>query len=234
MISDVMVLVLAGGKGTRLSSVVSDVPKPMAPIGDKPFLYYVLKYLKKNDFRNICFLTGYKASVIENFATEYDDTELNLSHSFEDSPLGTGGAIKKAIEKHSDFSRFIVLNGDTFFDVDLKLFMNSCKTKYALALKKIEDCSRYGRVSLDEGLISEFIEKDSSLHVSGLINGGVYFLDKDVIKYIAEGFVSLESEVFPELIKLNALSGVEVSGNFLDIGIPEDYYSAQTLIPKWT
>jgi NDP-sugar pyrophosphorylase family protein len=233
MNKDVMVLILAGGKGTRLSSVVSDVPKPMAPIGNKPFLYYVLKYLEKHNFTNICFLTGHKASVIEEFSKEYDIERFSLSLSHEDTPLGTGGAVKKAIKKHRDFSKFIVLNGDTFFDVDLKDFIQSSKTSYSLALKSIDDCSRYGRVSLKDGVITKFIEKDSSFHDAGLINGGVYFLTSDILNFIGEGFISLESEVFPKLINLGELSGVEASGKFLDIGIPEDFQSAQTLIPKW-
>ncbi|MBD3842888.1 MAG: NTP transferase domain-containing protein, partial [Campylobacterales bacterium] len=148
-------IVLAGGLGTRLKSVVSNVPKPMATIGDKPFLEYILKYLKKNGITRVILSVGYKLEIIEEyFGNNFEGIEL--IYSKEDEPLGTGGAIKKAMSKVKS-SKVYIINGDTFFDVNLKSLILVDNSKITLSLKHMKNFDRYGCVESDENnLVTAF------------------------------------------------------------------------------
>jgi NDP-sugar pyrophosphorylase family protein len=231
-LNDVRVLILAGGKGTRLSSVVSDVPKPMAPLGETPFLFYLIQKLVAANLKKITILTGYKSDFIVDYFGNGQSVGACIDYSHEDSPLGTGGAIKLAIEK-SEEEKFLVLNGDTFFDIDLCDFISKSQGNSALALSFQENCSRYGTVNCDkQGVIEKFTEKVEG-QVNSYINAGIYFLNRNVVSSIQEGFCSLESEVFPILQKARSLYGVPMGERFIDIGIPEDYYRAKDLLKKW-
>jgi len=222
-------IVLAGGLGTRLRSVVSDLPKPMAPIDDKPFLEYILKYLRKNGITRVILSVGYKWETIkEYFGNNFEDIEL--IYSVEDEPLGTGGAIKKAInEVNSD--KVFIINGDTFFDVDLKNLVLKDNSKLILSLKNMIDFDRYGCVESDGGdFVTKFTEK--GYKESGNINGGIYLASKGIF----DEFNLSEKFSFEEFMQVNFNElkiSVKVFENyFIDIGIPEDYQKAQSEIKQ--
>jgi D-glycero-alpha-D-manno-heptose 1-phosphate guanylyltransferase len=235
MPNDLEVLILCGGEGKRLRSMVSDVPKPMAPIGNRPFLDYLINSLAHQGLKNFCFLVGYKSEVIQDYFSQPSD--LSIRFSEEKKPLGTGGAIFHAI-RTSRFKKFLVLNGDTFFDIDLGEFLSTWKEgTVKLALKEVEDASRYGLVLLGQGgEVKEFIEKGKFSPGSSYINGGIYALRDDVLVYqgTEDSFISLEQEVFPQLLRDKKIFAEPFTSEFIDIGIPEDYIRAQTLIPEWS
>ncbi|EMZ5318381.1 nucleotidyltransferase family protein, partial [Campylobacter coli] len=168
-------IVLAGGLGTRLRSVVQDLPKPMAPINGKPFLAFVLEYLKKQGITEIILSVSYKYELIqEYFKDEFEG--MKIRYNVEKELLGTGGAIKDALKLVKN--EVYVVNGDTFFDIDLKkLVLNG--SKICIALKQMQNFDRYGTVNVDEqGIVTSFEEK--VFKKQGLINGGIYLLKKDI------------------------------------------------------
>jgi len=220
-------VVLAGGLGTRLRRVVTDLPKPMAPIGNKPFLEYILKYLEKNGIKRVILSVGYKWEIIqEYFGYEFENIEL--IYSVEDEPLGTGGAIKKAMNQVEN-SQVYIINGDTFFDVNLKTLDLKDKSKLILSLKHMTDFDRYGCVENDENnLVTAFTEK--SYRKSGNINGGIYLASKDIFnEYDLDEKFSFE-EFMQENFKKLQISSTIFDNYFIDIGIPEDYEKAQSEI----
>jgi D-glycero-alpha-D-manno-heptose 1-phosphate guanylyltransferase len=220
-------IILAGGVGTRLKSVVSDLPKPMAPIGDKPFLEYILKYLQKNGITKAILSVGYKWETIkEYFGDKFENIEL--IYSVEDEPLGTGGAIKKAMNQVKN-SQVYIINGDTFFDVDLKSLSLEDSSKLMLSLKNMINFDRYGCVESDENnFVTTFTEK--GFRESGNINGGIYLASKDIF----DDYELNEKFSFEEFMQDNfktLKASVKVFENyFIDIGIPEDYEKAQSEI----
>lgn len=224
---DLEAIVLAGGLGTRLRSVVSDLPKPMAPIGDKPFLEYILKYLQKNGITRVILSVGYKWETIEEyFGDRFENIEL--IYSVEDEPLGTGGAIKKAMNQVKN-SQVYIINGDTFFDVDLKSLVLEDNSKLILSLKHMTNFDRYGCVESDDNnLVKAFTEK--GYIESGNINGGIYLASKNIF----DNFDLDEKFSFEEFMQVNFKElkiSVKVFANyFIDIGIPEDYQTAQSEI----
>lgn len=220
-------IILAGGFGTRLRSVVSDVPKPMALVADKPFLTYLLEYLSKYQIKSVVLCTGYKHEVIENyFSTSYKD--IDIKYSVEDEPLGTGGAIKKAFQL-IESDNALILNGDTLFNVELSEFLNHHQMQQSdisIALKYLTDFDRYGSVVLEENKVVGFEEKKHKDH--GYINGGVYIVQKEVFdKYELPKTFSFENEILEKKINELNVCGYKSSSYFIDIGIPEDYEKAQ-------
>ncbi len=217
-------IILAGGFGTRLSHIVSDVPKPMAPVDEKPFLKYIVKYLVANGVKHIVFATGYKGDIIKNyFGNEFNG--IKITYSVENTPLGTGGAIKQALEFCNDDNVFI-LNGDTYYDVKLiemsefHLINNSNLT---IAVKEMKEFDRYGSVIIKDNKIIEFVEKKAIKE--GLINGGTYLINRKLLQNIEEKSFSFENQVLESgNVELFAF---ECDGYFIDIGVPEDYYKAQ-------
>ncbi|MBD3842388.1 MAG: nucleotidyltransferase family protein [Campylobacterales bacterium] len=220
-------IVLAGGLGTRLRSVVSDLPKPMAPIGGKPFLEYILKYLQKNGITRAILSVGYKWETIkEYFGDKFENIEL--IYSVEDKPLGTGGAIKKAMNQVKN-SQVYIINGDTFFDVDLKSLDLKDKSKLILSLKHMTDFDRYGCVESDENnLVTAFTEK--GYRDIGNINGGIYLASKDIFTHYNLGEVFSFEEFMQVNFKELKISVKVFENYFIDIGIPEDYEKAQSEI----
>jgi D-glycero-alpha-D-manno-heptose 1-phosphate guanylyltransferase len=221
-------IVLAGGFGTRLKEIVKEVPKPMAIINDKPFLYYLFKFLKQNGIQKIILSVGYKAEVIEEYFGEKFDG-MNIEYSHEDIPLGTGGGLKKATS-HITSEYFFAMNGDTFFDVNLQDLGNFTKKhnhcNIALALKLMTNFDRYGTVSMNNlNTVVSFEEKKQV--ESGLINGGIYCLKKQVFSNITDEKFSFEKDVLEKMIGQNSILGMPSDTYFIDIGIPEDYYKAQ-------
>jgi D-glycero-alpha-D-manno-heptose 1-phosphate guanylyltransferase len=217
-------IILAGGEGKRLRSVINDVPKPMAPINEKPFLEYLILQLRKQNIKDIIFSIGYKGSIIKSYFQNGDNWDINIEYSEEDKPLGTGGALRNAGELIDD-EQFIVMNGDSFFDIEFKQLISFHEEKQAvvtISLAYAETIERYGQVEIgNDGEITKFIEKGNSVS-SGYINGGIYLLTSKLINEIPFGQVSLETEVFPRLIN-KGLFGVRFKSYFIDIGKPEEY-----------
>lgn len=214
-------IILAGGFGTRLKHVVSDVPKPMAPIGDKPFLEYILEDLNKKGVIHVVLAVGYmKEKIEEYFKNQYKN--IKISYSEENSPLGTGGAIKKAVSKCREEDIFVV-NGDTFYDVDLekmKKFHIENKSSLTIAVKEMENFDRYGSLIIENNKIVKFEEKKPML--KGKINGGIYLIKKNIFQGIEQESFSFEKEILEN--ERTEKYAYENNGYFIDIGIPEDYY----------
>ena len=224
-------ILLCGGLGTRLRSVVSDRPKPMADIAGKPFLHYLVKMLSESGVKHLIFALGYMGEQIEAYFKSGEDYGLSISYSYEDSPLGTGGAIRNALSKVSE-ENVLVLNADTYFHTDYEnLLSQQLKTQamMTIASRKIEDISRYGAILKDEtGRILRWNEKMSSNQAEaprpGEINGGIYVMQKSLIEKIPGGKKSLENDCIPMWLKDGVyLQALPSDGYFMDIGIPEDY-----------
>ena len=224
-------ILLCGGLGTRLRSVVSDRPKPMADIAGKPFLHYLVKMLSESGVKHLIFALGYMGEQIEAYFQSGEDYGLSISYSYEDSPLGTGGAIRNALSKVSA-ENVLVLNADTYFHTDYEsLLREQIKNKAAMTIasRKIEDISRYGAILKDEsGRILRWNEKMSSDQAEapcpGEINGGIYVMQKSLIEKIPEGKQSLENDCIPAWLEDGLyLQAIPSDGYFMDIGIPEDY-----------
>ncbi|EBI2433247.1 NTP transferase domain-containing protein [Campylobacter coli] len=211
-------IVLAGGLGTRLRSVVQDLPKPMAPINGEPFLAFVLEHLKKQGITEIILSVSYKYELIqEYFKDEFHG--MKIHYNIEKELLGTGGAIKDALKLVKN--EVYVVNGDTFFDIDLKkLVLNG--SKICIALKQMQNFDRYGTVNIDkQGLVTSFEEK--VFKKQGLINGGIYLLKKDIFdKFDLEKKFSFE-EFLQENYKSLKIQTQIFDDYFIDIGIPKDY-----------
>jgi D-glycero-alpha-D-manno-heptose 1-phosphate guanylyltransferase len=223
-------IILAGGFGTRLQSVVSDVPKPMAPINKVPFLNYVFKYLKYYQIQHVVLSTGYLSDkIVDYYKNEFEGIKISYAH--EETPLGTGGGIRVALTKCTS-KDVLVLNGDSFFDVNINthyknhLFKNANCT---LALRMVDNAARYGTIVLGNlNTIKVFKEKDS-VEKDGLINGGVYILNREIYLAKTEENVafSIEKDFFEKKLKQLSIFGYQFDGYFIDIGIPEDFEKAQ-------
>lgn len=219
-------IILAGGLGTRLSHLIPDLPKPMAPVSGKPFLTYLLDQLIHNHFTHVILSVGYKAEKISNcFGTSYGP--LKLSYSIEELPLGTGGAIKQSVGLGLSNSIF-VLNGDTFFDIDfdkMEQQHNETQSALTMAVKPLSNYCRYGTVQFNEQRITGFLEKRAM--DAGHINGGIYLLNQNQLPISSwpESF-SFE-QCFLEQEYEHFLFCPYISDTyFIDIGIPEDFAKA--------
>src|SRR4030042_909923 len=223
-------VILAGGMGTRLRKITKDVPKPMAPVNGKPFLFYLLHRISKYPVEKIILSIGYKPESIKDyFGDSFGNTPL--VYETEEKPLGTGGAIVKAL-KNTSGRDILIMNGDTWFPVDLNEFYSShisCKSNFSIALKRMRKFSRYGSVECREGKITKFNEK--KFCEGGLINGGIYLVNRSFFesKQFPEVF-SLEKDVLVEAAGMMELNGMVFDDLFIDIGTPEDYRRASALL----
>ena len=220
-------VVLAGGLGTRLQGVVHDVPKPMAPVAGKPFLTYLLDYLKKYSVEKVVLAVGYKHEVIVDFFGD-NYKGIKLEYAIEHEPMGTGGGIANAL-KFVDGKEAFLLNGDSYFDVDLIALDKHHRQTDAditLSVKEMFNFDRYGTVNLDNSRIISFNEK-KAVH-QGFINGGVYLMNKKIFRYkdLPTKF-SFEKEILEAGAEVLYMEAFRSSGYFIDIGIPEDYSRAQ-------
>jgi D-glycero-alpha-D-manno-heptose 1-phosphate guanylyltransferase len=228
-IRDVTAFILAGGLGTRLRSVLPDTPKAMAPIAGAPFLNHLLDKLVLSGITRTILCTGHLAGQIEG-AIGGTYRGMEMAYSREDRPMGTGGAVRLALP-FLETSRALVLNGDSFCDFDAAAHLarhESAKAQGTLVLARVDDCSRYGSVTLGaDDSVSRFQEK-GALKGGGWINAGVYLLERSVLQAIPAGReVSLERETFPGLVG-NGLYGFRMeAGGFIDIGTPDSYAQAQ-------
>ena len=226
-------IVLAGGLGTRLRSVISDLPKPMAPVCGQPFLHYLFLYLHRQGITDVILSVGYRHEAIKDFFGEKYN-RINITYSVESEPLGTGGGIVQAMSLID--SDAFVLNGDTFFDIDMSQlldFHHSSKADISLALKRMTDFDRYGTVEVGNcDRVLQFHEKQH--RSEGLINGGVYVLNKDIFRKVEaieeielpQKF-SFERDILEKHIIHMHYHALEFDNYFIDIGIPEDYQKAQ-------
>lgn len=224
-------IVLAGGFGTRLAHVVPDVCKPMAPVAGRPFLRFIMDQLAAAGFDRVVIADGYRREQIEDFfGPAYRG--MAIEYSPEETPLLTGGAVKRALDRcESDW--VFVLNGDTWLDADFESMEAAAanvsdSVSAVIAVKRMCDFERYGTVDVDaDGVLAAFHEKRPC--EEGLINAGVYLLRRDALDDMPEKF-SLESDYFERTVGDGALRAVECSGGFIDIGVPEDYELAQTML----
>ncbi len=217
------VIILAGGTGTRLRSIVADVPKPMAPVGGKPFLEYIILALAAQGLNEIILSVGYKNNIIQSHFEDGARWGANILYSKEDAPLGTGGAIREAL-KVADEPHCLILNGDTFNQLNFLEMEDhhlSKKCLMTVGLKQKKNASRYGTVRInDTHEIVDFYEK--SQVGTGYVSCGAYIMDKAILDRMPSGYFSLENELFPDMIGAG-ICGFVSRGFFIDIGIPSAY-----------
>ncbi len=225
-------VILAGGFGTRLGELTKNTPKPMLNVGGQPFLDYLVWNLSRYGFQKILMTVGYHSEVIKNHFKEGNDYGIKIEYFHENTPLGTGGAFIEAYEMLD--SSFLVLNGDTLFDLNyLELYRIHVKSKAlaTIALRNVTNVERYGSVIIDNLWINNFSEKTQ--YGSGVINGGVYVIEREVLQFLKKGVSSLEKDLFPLLTANKRLAGKTFSGEFIDIGIKKSFNDAQKLITTW-
>lgn len=219
-------ILLAGGLGTRLKSVVDDRPKPMALISGRPFMEYVVRELTKYGVREITFAVGYKGTMVEEHFGDGSKFGIIAHYAYEEELLGTAGAIKNAGRFMTE-QEFLVLNADTFYQIDYhRLFALKERQQFelALVLREVTDVSRYGRAVLKDNRLIGFNEK-SQAACPGTINGGIYLMNRELLAEIPPGKVSLENEMIPGWLNAGRrLGGIVNDGYFIDIGIPGDYF----------
>jgi mannose-1-phosphate guanylyltransferase len=238
-----LALILAGGLGKRLRSVVDDRPKPMAGVGGRPFLEYQLEFLKRYGINRLVLCVGYLYHQIEDYFGDGSRWDLHIDYAIENTPLGTAGALKNA--RRFVNATFLTLNGDTFFNINLSKLIQYHQSNHAtdvsylgsLALTKVDNVRSYGSVQLDpNNYIASFLEKKEagSNHNTGsnLVNAGIYVLEPEIMDFIQEDRkVSLEMETFPAVLENgNSLGGYKAEGLFIDIGTPEGYYKLRDYI----
>lgn len=233
---DVTAIVLAGGLGTRLRAVVADRPKVLAPVAGRPFLTYLLDQIGRTGIRRIVLSTGHLA---DQFAREIGDEYrgLQIAYAHEESPLGTGGAIKFA-GAQVDTPLVLVMNGDSYFDADLKAYLDWHRAggqDVSLLLVEVPDASRFGTVRLqaDDVHVAAFLEKQS-VKEPGRINAGVYVLRREMLTHIPEGTCSIERDVFPRWLDEFDVRAWVTDGEFIDIGVPDDYRRSHDFMVRVT
>jgi D-glycero-alpha-D-manno-heptose 1-phosphate guanylyltransferase len=217
-------VVLAGGLGTRLQSVVADRPKVLAPVAGRPFLTYLLDQIAGAGIERVVLSTGHLA---EQFASLIGDRygDIQIVYAHEEQPLGTGGAIRFACG-FTEADQIFVMNGDSYCDADLSSYIDwhvGGRHDVSLMLAKVNDTSRYGTVEIDAGgRITAFIEKRSE-RIPGYINAGMYLLRRSMLDQFPAEPSSIERDLFPVWLRKRALMGWVSDGEFIDIGIPSDY-----------
>jgi D-glycero-alpha-D-manno-heptose 1-phosphate guanylyltransferase len=231
MMADIKAVLLVGGLGTRLRSVVPSAPKVLASVGKRSFLELLVGQLRSQGIRRLVMCTGYLADQIENEFGNGCACDMAIEYSKEEQPLGTAGAVKRAQQYLQDVPDFLVMNGDSFLEIDfgrLMEFHRGHKALATLAVLRVEDTSRYGTVQVGGNRrVTGFAEKTGT-DLPGLVNGGVYIFNHSVFQYIPEQPASLERDVFPRLLG-RGLYAQEQRGMFIDIGTPADYARAQQL-----
>lgn len=228
MKQNIDVLILCGGKGTRLKKISGDTPKSLVRIGRRPFLDIILSHLQKAGLKRFILGIGYQAHIIKEYYQTHIIPGTEIIFSQEDKPLGTGGAVKKA-KKYIKSDPFFVLNGDSFSEFNADDFLTFYKQKDAkvlILLKKVKKKKDFGSITSDSSSqITSFIEKKSTLSGS-FVNGGVYLFSSNIFsKMPKKNSFSLEYDFFPKMVN-KGLYGYKKSGFFIDIGTPERYFAA--------
>lgn len=224
-------VLLVGGMGTRLQSLLPSTPKPLAPVGELPFLELLVLQLRAQGIRHMVMCTGHRAKQVEQEFGDGKKWSVTIEYSREARPLGTAGALKLAESFLRSTSDFLVMNGDSFLEFhypELLRFHRRHGGVATIAVRSVPNASRYGAVQFDADYrVTGFCEKKSS-RAPGMVNGGVYLFRRDVLKYLPNGPASLETDVFPNLLD-HGVYAAEQKGIFIDIGTPDDYARAQSL-----
>jgi D-glycero-alpha-D-manno-heptose 1-phosphate guanylyltransferase len=223
-------IILAGGMGTRLQKVVTGIPKPMAPVSGKPFLCYLFEWIKQYPVRKLVISAGYKSeNIVDYFGNSVHG--IPIEYAIEEKPLGTGGAVKYALQKISA-DNILILNGDTYFPVNLNKLLSfhiKNKSEFTIALKQMKDFDRYGTVECRRNTILKFNEK--KFCKAGLINGGVYMMNRQFAEsWNFSGTFSLEKDILEKEAGTSVIKGLVFNDLFIDIGIPEDYRQAELIL----
>tara|TARA_B110000240_G_scaffold174790_1_gene201506 strand:- start:52 stop:762 length:711 start_codon:yes stop_codon:yes gene_type:complete len=219
-------LVLAGGFGSRLRSVVSDVPKPLAPINGIPFLSFQLDNWVSQGIKEFIFLLHFEANVIIEFLKKWNNLEANqdidMRFVVEHAPLGTGGSVANAVQTLNLKSDFLVTNADTWLGSGIQELSQASAP--VISVVEVANAKRYGTITFDKNFyVTRFTEKIESKN-SGWINAGLSLLHPEIFKSWDGKETSLEADYFPSLVKKNYLIALPLKDNFIDIGIPEDYH----------
>jgi NDP-sugar pyrophosphorylase family protein len=228
---DTKAVLLVGGMGTRLRSAVPSVPKPLASLGKRPFVDLLVRQLRYQGFRHLIMCTGYLAHQIETELGDGHEWDVTIEYSKEQRPLGTAGAVKLAEPLLREASDFLVMNGDSFMEIDFGHLVQFHRRSHgiaSMAVVQMRNEMRYGTVQVSaEGRVNGFAEKSVG-DAYGIVNAGIYVFDRRIFEHIPEGPASLERDVFPNILNLG-LYASEQRGVFIDIGTPEDYARAQEL-----
>ena len=231
---DTPAVLLVGGMGTRLRSILPSTPKPMALVGKVPFLQLLVLQLRSQGIGRIVMCTGHLAEQIEEEFGDGHQWDVAIEYSKELRPLGTAGAVKFAERYLPQASDFLVMNGDSFLELDFRQFIRFHREHgglISMAVRRVPDAARYGTVQLGAlNRVAGFSEKTGA-PVPGMVNGGVYLFNRAILEHIPEGPASLERDVFPPLLE-HGVYALEQHGMFIDIGTPEDYARAQALYER--
>jgi mannose-1-phosphate guanylyltransferase len=224
-------ILLVGGKGTRLQPVVSSKPKPLALVGNVPFLELLVMQLRSQGVHRLIMSTGHLAEQFEETFGNGGRWNSDIRYSRESQPMGTAGALKAAEGYLEESTDFLVVNGDSFMEIDIPQFLRFHRQHrgvVSMAVRKVPDAARYGTVDVDASKrIVGFSEKTGNA-LPGIVNAGVYLFQRSVLKFMPEGASSLEKDLFPQLLT-QGMYASEQDGMFIDIGTPEDYARAQGL-----
>lgn len=221
-------LILAGGRGTRLGELASTTPKPLMPIGDgRVFLDFVIDRLVRSGVREILLLAGHLGAQIEARYGRPRADGVAIRVIVEPQAAGTAGALLAAADELAP--EFLLLNGDSLFDVDPQALFGALNRDDVgcLALRRVEDTSRYGSVELEGDRVRRFREKRADASGAGLISAGVYALRRSIVEYVGPPPCSIEVDVFPRLAEDGRLAGKALDGYFIDIGLPETLATAR-------
>lgn len=225
-------IVLAGGLGLRLRSAVPELPKILAPVAGRPFIAYVLELLNCSGFSRAVLAVGYRRDlVVAALGDRFGD--MALAYAVEETPLGTGGAVWQA-SATLDASPVFVLNGDTFIDAPfaaLERAMDGTEIDIAMTVCRVADAGRFGSVDIDRGRVRGFHEKGTA--GSGLVNAGVLLMRRELpARFPMTGPFSLETDFLQKHLPALAMAAVPADGDFLDIGVPDDYARAASVLPR--
>ena len=220
-IDDIKIFILVGGFGTRLKSIVSNVPKPMAPINKKPFLAYKIEMIRKQLPKNqIYLLTHHMSDIIEEFFKDHE----NIVVIKEDQPLGTGGSIKHAINylNLKDTDSIMLMNGDTYIEPDYIDFIKNATAEVNMMTSIIYDCGRFNTLDIENNRVVKFKNKEKNISNRSINIGCYIFNSMKIITNISEKVFSLEDK-FREIVRSINIKSYNYDGVFIDIGMPEDY-----------
>jgi len=231
MLTDQCVILL-GGLGTRLGELTKETPKPLLRVAGEPFVSVLVAEAVRRGFRDIVLLAGFKAAIVEDFVRNLTGrlpADCRVRVSVEPEPLGTGGAVAHAKDLLAD--TFLLMNGDTWFDFNWLDLLRIAGDGSAIAARRVADAGRHETLSVSADGFVETIKPRLADGGEGLINGGVYVLRKKDLATFPRKF-SIEADLLPSLIARSSLQAREYHGFFLDIGVPETFAAAQTLIPR--
>lgn len=227
-------VVLAGGAGTRLGALTAKTPKPLLNVGSKPFIFYLLDMLRAAGLEDVVILAGPHEEQFRQALDAVKGSKLRIRLVPELTPAGTAGALTFA--KDALDEAFVLLNGDTYFEVEYAVLCAELERDsnafVAIALRKAEETVRFGSVMLEGAKVVRFSEKRAES--TPFINGGVYAMRRECLRYIDRMPCSLERDLFPVFAEAGKARGLVSSGRFIDIGIPSDFERAQALLPAWS